>query len=309
MENKAYALGAGLFTLLLLVGVLATAVWFSGEAVETSDYLLVSRYPVTGLNVQAPVRYRGVQVGKVESVAFDPLESRAILVTISVRAGTPLTQGTYAQLGSQGVTGLSYVILDDDGSKPGLLVADAGGLPRIDVRPSFMDTLTSSGQELVTTAGAVAKRLDKLLDEKNQAQLMRTLTTVEQASDHLARLADQAAPAVKALPAVIQDAGVALKRADALLANLNQRVEAVEGAARGIEQMGVAGAALSETLMNDSLPRLNVLVDDLQRSSRTLDRLLDQISDQPSSLVFGRGPAAPGPGETGYKAPAPDGAR
>jgi len=301
MENKAYALAAGLFTLLLLIGVLAAAVWFSGEAVPTNNYLLVSRYPVTGLNIQAPVRYRGVAVGKVETIEFDALEPRTILVAISVNAGTPLTNGVYAQLGSQGVTGLSYVILDDDGSKPGPLVSDNGGLPRIDVRPSFMDTLTASGQELVTVASTVAKRLDTLLDEKNQAQLLRTLTTVEQASAHLARLSDEAAPALKALPVVIQDASVALKRADALLTNLNQRVEAVSGAARGIEQIGASSAALSDSLINESLPRLNLLADDLARSSRNFDRLIDQITEQPASLVFGRGQVAPGPGETGYK--------
>ena len=85
MENKAYALAAGLFTLLLGVGVIAAALWFSGNVVETQDYLLVSRYPVSGLNPQAPVRFRGVTVGKVVSIDFDPLDARAIQVQISVR--------------------------------------------------------------------------------------------------------------------------------------------------------------------------------------------------------------------------------
>ena len=34
MENRAYALAAGLFTILLGIGVVATALWFSGEAVD-----------------------------------------------------------------------------------------------------------------------------------------------------------------------------------------------------------------------------------------------------------------------------------
>src|SRR3954465_6799379 len=118
MENRAYALAAGLFTLLLGIGVVATALWFSGEAVENSEYLLVSNYPVSGLNPQAPVRYRGVTVGKVLSISFDRQKGRStdpqtqgpngILVKIEVESGTPLTEGSYAKLGSQGVTGLSY---------------------------------------------------------------------------------------------------------------------------------------------------------------------------------------------------------
>ena len=80
MENRAYALAAGLFTLLLGIGVVAAALWFSGDTVENQEYLLVSRYPVSGLNAQAPVRYRGVTVGKVVDIRFDPLEPRTILV-------------------------------------------------------------------------------------------------------------------------------------------------------------------------------------------------------------------------------------
>src|SRR5258705_3038575 len=124
MEIRAYALASGLFTLLLGIGVVLTALWFSGDTVETREYLLVSRHPVSGLNPQAPVRYRGVTVGKVVSIKFDPLDPRTILVEISVETGTPLTKGSFAKLGSQGVTGLSYVMLDDNGSNPEPLTAD-----------------------------------------------------------------------------------------------------------------------------------------------------------------------------------------
>ena len=115
MENKAYALAAGLFTLLLGAAVIVVAMWLSGETHEREYYVLESRHAVSGLNVQALVRLRGVEVGKVESIAFDPEDARVILLRISVRAGTPITRGTVAQLGSQGVTGLAYVMLDDDG--------------------------------------------------------------------------------------------------------------------------------------------------------------------------------------------------
>src|SRR5688500_2629906 len=149
MENRAYALAAGLFTLLLGIGVVAAALWFSGETVVTQNYLLVSRHPVSGLNPQAPVRYRGITVGKVVNIEFDPAEPRVILIEIAVKAGTPLTRGTFAQLGSQGVTGLSYVMLDDDGTKPEPLAAEADKLARIEVRPSFFDNVTASGQEMI----------------------------------------------------------------------------------------------------------------------------------------------------------------
>ena len=300
MENKAYALAAGLFTLLLGVGVIAAALWFSGNVVETQDYLLVSRYPVSGLNPQAPVRYRGVTVGKVVSIDFDPLDPRAIQVQISVRTGTPLTKGTYAQLGSQGVTGLSYVILDDDGSKPEPLVAEGDNLARIDVKPSFIDSVSVSGQDMIDNFNQVAKRVNTLLSDENQKQLVSTLRNLDQASGKVAALAVAFEPTVKALPVLANDTGIVLKRADTLLANLNRRVDSFERAAKGAEQLSNHGAALSEAMLTESLPRLNLLLEDLQRSSRGLERLLNEINEQPQSIVFGKNPIPPGPGEPGF---------
>ncbi len=300
MENRAYALAAGLFTLLLGIGVFATAVWFSGETVETSNYLLVSRHAVSGLNPQAPVRYRGVTVGKVVSIDFDPLEPRSILVEITVKTGTPLSRGTYAQLGSQGVTGLSYVILDDDGSKPEQLAAEGDKLVRIEVRPSFFDNVSASGQEMIDNISQVAKRVNTLLNAENQRQLASTLRNLDQASGKVAALATQLEPAVRALPALANDAGSAFKRAETLLASLNQPVDAFERAAKGAQHLSIQGVAVAESMLTESLPRLNVLLEDLQRSSRGLERLLYEVNEQPHSIVFGKNPVPPGPGEPGF---------
>ena len=300
MENRAYALAAGLFTLLLGIGVAVAALWFSGDTVETQEYELISRHPVSGLNAQAPVRYRGVTVGKVLDIRFDPLEPRAILVKIQVQAGTPLTKGTYAQLGSQGVTGLAYVMLDDDGKTPAPLAGEGDQLARIEVRPAFFDTLSASGQEMIANFSQVAKRVDVLLSDDNQQQLMKTLSSIDQATARATALANSLEPTIKALPALIKDTGVVLKRADTLLVNVNQRVEAFERAAKGAEQLTISGTALADTMLTESVPRLNLLLEDVQRSSRGLDRLLHDINDQPHSLIFGRNPLPPGPGEPGF---------
>ena len=302
MENRAYALAAGLFTLLLGIGVIATALWFSGQTVENDEYLLVSHYPVSGLNPQAPVRYRGVTVGKVVDIKFDQQDRRAILVKILVQTGTPLTEGTYAQLGSQGVTGLAYVMLDDDGKKPAPLNSDGGHLARIDVRQSFFDSVSTSGQEMIVNFNQVAQRVNTLLSDDNQKQLVGTLRGLDQATGKFASLATAMEPTVKALPVLLNDTGIALKRADTLLANINTRLDSFERAANSAEQLGSRGVALSDAMLTESVPRLNVLLDDVQRSSRGLERLLNEINEQPASLIFGRNPMPPGPGEPGFGA-------
>lgn len=307
MENKAYALAAGLFTLLLGASVIVAAMWFSGRTEAQDTYFLESRFPVTGLNLQAPVRLRGVDVGKVESIQFDPEDPRLILVGISVNRATPITRGTIGQLGSQGVTGLSYVMLDDDGSKPEPLPPSRDRTARIPVRSSFIDELSGSGKDLIAEFGQVARRLNALLDEKNQGQLMRTLAGVETVAGRVVALARDIQPVAGSVTALTADARQVLQRADTLVANLNsltqqlaQRVDTLERVAKSAEQIGGSAQSVSSVALAESLPRINQLLEELARNSRNLDRLLTEVNDQPASLLFGRPLAAPGPGEPGF---------
>jgi phospholipid/cholesterol/gamma-HCH transport system substrate-binding protein len=125
---------------------------------------------------------------------------------------------------------------------------------------------------------------------------------IDQMSGRVATLATTLEPTARALPTLVGDAGLVLKRADTLIANLNQRVDAFERAARGAERLGDSGAALSDAVLTETLPRLNLLADDLQRTSRGLERAINDLNEQPHSLIFGRNPPPPGPGEAGFGA-------
>ncbi len=307
MENRAYALAVGLFTLLLGAGVVFVAMWLSGETEVRESYMLESRHPVTGLNLQAPVRFRGVDVGKVEAIGFDAKDTRSILVRIGVRTDTPITRGTYARLGSQGVTGLAYVILDDEGAKPQRLTAAESKEARIPVRQSFFDELSGVGKDLVTDAGEVVRRMSSLLSEGNQKQLLRTLASLEETSNRVGVLALKFDPVLRDVPALTGDMRKTLAGADVLIVSMNKlalelarRVDTLERVAKSADQVGGAAESLSGAAVGETLPRINALVEELARNSRKLDQLLGELNEQPASLVFGRPAPAPGPGEPGF---------
>ena len=307
MENRAHAIAAGLFTILLSAGIVFAAMWFSGETYEKAGYLLESRLPVTGLNVQSAVRYRGVDVGKVEAIQFDEKDPRLIMIRIGVRADTPITRGTFAELRAQGVTGLSYVMLDDTGKKPEKLPPGGAAGDRIPVNPSLLENLADSGQDLVAQVQQVARRVNTLLSDENQGQFSRSLVNLEKASGDVASLARDLAPAVKQFPALTADARKAIGHADEALAGvrdltlqISQKLDSFDRMAKSAEQVGGAAQSMSAALVVESLPRLNALVDQLGRTSRGLDRLMSEVKEQPQSVVFGRRPPPPGPGEPGY---------
>lgn len=312
MENKAHALAAGIFTILLGISA-AVAVWWLGQSDEsTTIYVLETKRNVTGLNIQAQVRYRGIRAGKVLSIEPDGKDPRNLLIEISVDSRYKLTRGSTAQLGYQGVTGLAYVLIEDDGSSAEPLVGKDGTPARIAMKATLLDTVGEKAGAIVDSISAVAVRLDKLLDDRNLKNITRTLDNVAAASEGM-----------RDLPAVVASARELLsERNQRSLRQILAHVEktAGEGAPLAVEMRELVtsmnalakrfdqvAAGAGNELTSGTLPRANALIEELSANSRQLSRLLDGLESNPQMLLFGGNAPAPGPGETGFAAPNPKG--
>lgn len=306
MENRAHALAAGLFTLLLGAALAAVALWFSKDEIELVPYVLTTSRSVTGLKIEAPVRYRGVDVGKVTEILIDAANSGRVQIRIGVRAGIPITSSTYAQLGYQGITGLAYVLLGDDGESDYPLETAPGAIAQIHMKPSLMD----DGEHLFASFAEIADRVKHLLDDENQARVRRSLAGIEEVTQRASAATKKLEPSLEALPALIAetkglagDARASIKKADQLIGSVNGlalkldgRVDRLVDAVARVEEVGVAAQAVNE----ETLPRVNMLVDDLAKDTRALGRVINTLGEQPQSIVFGTPPGTPGPGEPGF---------
>ena len=131
MESRAYALITGLFVLGIAACIAVWAQWLNKTPVARTAYRVVAAVPVTGLNPEAEVRYRGMRVGRVTAMGLDAKDPRRILVDIEIDSDIPITKGTYARLGMEGITGLAYVHLLDDYNDMALAGKAASGYRRV----------------------------------------------------------------------------------------------------------------------------------------------------------------------------------
>lgn len=313
MENRAHALAAGIFALLLGGALVVALWWFSDGREATRDYLLVSNGNVTGLNVQAQVRYRGIAAGKVVDLRVDPADPRHILVTIRIREELPVTRGTRASLGYQGVTGLAYVQLDDTGEDPEPLRAEDGQLPRIALQAGMFDHVTEAALHAAQRIREVADRTAAFFDERNIERFSQTLARLESAADGIDRtfsVAPEAFVAVRdtfnprnmeRLSVILENLEHASAESGPAVAEMRELMTRVSGMA---ERLDSAAQAASDGVLDDTLPQLNELLAELVGTSRRLGRLIDELEAAPQMLVLGRGTRQPGPGEHGFEAPA-----
>lgn len=308
MENRAYALAAGLFVILLGSSLALTAWWFGGTRTETRDLLLVTQYNVNGLNPLAPVRFRGMQAGKVISINLDPENKQNILVLVRVDADLPLSKATTAQLNSQGITGLSYVQLDDTaavGSE--LLPHNDRKPPRIPLNQTLMDMLGDQASDIVGQIGVLTANLNRILNEKNLQHVDRTLENLATASaglNELPKLLDSAQALLSADNLQrVENILLHLERTAGESAPLAVELRALVGSMQGL---GIRLEGMTDTLggelMTSTLPRVNGLMADLQDNSRQLRTVLEALETTPQALLFGYPAPRPGPGESGFEA-------
>jgi phospholipid/cholesterol/gamma-HCH transport system substrate-binding protein len=315
MENKSHAFWAGLFTIVLLGAIATAAFLFNVDRAVRVPYDLIARTNVTGLFTDAAVRYRGLDVGKVQSIKFDRAHPGQIVIRILVDTHAPITHSTFGSLGFQGVTGIAFIQLDDTGRDPSPLASSPKQVAQLPMRPGLLDQLQQRGDVLLKKLEKVTDDVDNLLSQEMVDQLHGTAASIQKAADGVATLTQQMAPAAGKLPATIDKLDRTLVSTNQLITslnrpdgpfemNLNKVGTAAQQAGDALTQMNGSLQELSARVGYDTLPRVNSLAEDVRSAARSVDRAADTFSTSPRSVFFGAPTAAPGPGEAGFTWPA-----
>jgi phospholipid/cholesterol/gamma-HCH transport system substrate-binding protein len=317
MESRAYALLTGLFVIVVVAGIIAWANWLARDTQERAPYRVVSSIAVTGLNPQAQVRYRGMGVGRVTAIGLDKKDQRRILIDIEVDKAIPITRGTYAQLGLEGITGIAYVHLQDEGGDRQAPDKAADGVIELPLRPSFMDAITDGAEGAVRDARQLMAAVNEILTPENRKRIGAVLVSLERSMANLEATSQKLPGAIERvdarLGAWLGDENLRLARES--LASVNQAAKAFPELARESQQLAKDARDLVEKLgrlsadaqgaaamlRDDTLPGINAAAESVERGAQRVGRLASEIESQPDSLLWGRRAAHPGPGEPGFQ--------
>jgi len=307
MENKAHAMAAGLFVIAVAALLLVLAGWLTRDTGVRDAYEISTRESVSGLQPQATVRYRGVEVGKVDNIGFDPKVQGNVLIKLEVDRDAPVTKDTFATLGYQGVTGLAFVQLDDEGHPAGKLEPQDGHPPRIPLKPGLLQKLSEKGAALLDQADTALARVNQLLGDPNQKKISAALDNIGSAASSVSQLSQRLDNTVQTkLDPALAEAKTTLqsvRNSSDQFGRTAQRLNAPEGPIDSLAQGTQALSHAADSFNTATLPRINRVTDEAGRAVRLLGRTASNIGDNPQSLIYGNGPTPPGPGEPGFSPP------
>ncbi len=107
----------------------ALFVYWYADSRDHRDFVRYEIYfdgTVSGLTEGGPVRYLGVDVGRVQRIRIDPRADNRVQIVADIDSTTPVSDRTLAQLSLQGVTGLLYIDLQQQRSDDYRRAADSG---------------------------------------------------------------------------------------------------------------------------------------------------------------------------------------
>jgi len=314
MESKVKYTIVGVFVFTVGFLLAAFIFWmgkYGAQSAEHDWYKIFMKDSVSGLNKESPVKFRGVEVGQVESIKINKDNSEEVEIVIRVEKNTPIKKDSIAILSSLGITGLSYIELKGGSNASERLLSSKKEPSIIKSEASLFSRLENSAFGMTDRIEDTLKRVQVLMNDKNLEHFQNILTNLNELTvvlndrtktllsqknvnniTNVVERLDKISSAIdeKQIVSLLKSTEETEQKAITLLTTLNSTVQEFNTTlSRGdynFEQM----TAQSRILVNDVLFQMKTLGYDMKD-------VLQQLKRSPSDIFFKRQTKELGPGE------------
>jgi len=287
------------------------------DEIEMRKYVIHFDESVLGLNLDAPVKYIGIRVGKVARLRINPNNSAQVEVLINVLKTTPIKASTVAMLTSQGITGLSYINLSlGDNTSPALKAKEGEKFPVIKTTPSFLIKLETTFEDISTNLSKTLVSTKELLNEENQKEITLLLKNSAIFMSKMNNLLDE--NTINNFHSTMNNLNSTTKKLDKMMPRvekfLNNSVEwedevsssfkSIMGSYHGIKttmdlfkESFARGDFNIKDISNDVIPTMNSTLLEMQELMIKMQEAINQHERSPGDVIFTQEKIKQGPGE------------
>ncbi|MEO7254699.1 MAG: MlaD family protein [Casimicrobium sp.] len=315
MEDKVNYTVVGAFVLALGAALIAAVLWLSAGITgkkHYDTYQSIIRESVAGLSLDAPVKYLGVNVGKVSEIVIDPKDSSQVRLRFRIETGTPIKEDTEAVLKTQGLTGIAFVELTGGtaGAKA-LVAANGDDIPTITSKLSLSTRLENVLTTVLANVDRMSDSLNAVFDAGNRAALKQTLADTSTLMHELAAQKGNLSAGIEDAARIARNTAQASAKFGKAIDRITAAADRITVAADSVDKLGKTATTASESAARsvdaaangiqkvaaDSGPALTQLLEELNQLAASLQRLSEQTAQNPNSLLLGAPKIKPGPGE------------
>ncbi|HAT5936626.1 TPA: MCE family protein [Legionella pneumophila] len=307
MESKTNYTIVGLIVLILTAGLLSAGLWLSVgfNQKEYTSYTVYLKESVSGLSVESPVKFNGVQVGYVKEIKLNKNDPRQVELLLNIEKSTPITTSTSATLITQGITGVTYVGLSAGSSELTPLRKMRGEpYPVIPSKPSLLNQLDAVLKEVAENVGAVSEKAQLIFNEENADNVRKSLANIERITEIIADKGQTIDSSLNNLDVFVANMANASKQFPQLIKDLKTGIskfkslaDNMSAAGKDVSKTMIAGKNTIDQISQQAIPPAVILLRRLNAISANLEKVSNEMRQNPSVII--RGTKAPklGPGE------------
>lgn len=290
-----------------MAALLSAALWLSvgfNQKVYTF-YTVYLRESVSGLSEDSPVKYNGVQVGFVKKIKLNIDDPRQVELTLSIEKGIPITTSTSATLISQGITGVTFIGLSAGSSDLTPLQKMPGEpYPVIPAKPSLFNQLDAILKEVSENVNKVSDQAQHIFNEENATYVRNTLANIDKFSAVIAANSSNIDSSLKSadvflanMAKVSTDFPQILQELKAGVKKFNTMADEIGAAGQSVSKTMNAGKVAVDKISQQTIPPAVQLLRRLNTISANLEKVSNEMRQNPSVVIRGTKPPKPGPGE------------
>lgn len=299
METRASYVLIGAFTIFAIFAGLGFFLWLAKVEIDktyTQYDILFDQ--VQGLTESSPVRFNGVDVGKVLTISLDRTAASKVRVRIEVSANTPVRQGTEATLASQGVTGVAFVGLEGGTEEnPRLPIDPLTGVAEIPSKNTAVQSLIADAPDLLKQATAALENVNTFTTRENAKHVSEILANLNASSGKLTTVMDDISKASVSLSSAAEDIATFSGKLDGVTTNADA---AISDARKSLTDFQVAVADFRAVMdqaqtglthVNDfaekGLPQFTTLSQKGARLLADMSQLVTNMQRDPARFFLG----------------------
>ncbi len=304
MDTKIDFFKIGLFVITLFFLLLGFIFWLGkyGISQEKEDsYTIYFKESVSGLNVDSPVKFKGVEVGRIDDIKINPKNSEEIQITIKIKKDTPIKQDNFATLGRLGLTGLKYLELKGGNKQSELLKKNSEGLKVITAKTSVLTSLENSSEDITKELKESLIQIKKLFNDNNLKEFSQILIHTKNSLKNSEEFTNYLVKKEQHLNSMINNIIHLTTVSSSSFETMQDSALSVKDSANKVKEL--SNAILLEfkkgtyDLKDISAKSFNKVLDEVENTLINTQTLIENLNDSPSDLLFKEKIEKLGPGE------------
>ncbi|MFP4416697.1 MAG: MlaD family protein [Chitinivibrionales bacterium] len=247
---------------------------------------------LSGLEQGADIKFRGVPIGEVADITYNPREITRIKVKFRIQSDFPVKEDMYVQTGMMGITGLKYVEIMGGSDTSSLLPEGS----MIESKASLMSTITGKTDVLVGKVELLLNHIVEITNPDSLAAIKEIVNNVAGISADVQTFVSGTAPELNnittAAKSTVQKMDLIAKDIKNITDNLNRGLEAdqmkqiltsVDSAAHSMKNMSEdLGLTIRQTRED-----FTISMENLRETLENANELSKQLAENPSLLIRG----------------------